>query len=290
MALRVAVLASKRGCLKAILDHLELGILRDVKVPIIVCDNSELVKGLEKYGVHSALIGGGIPRAERDAKLVDLLDGYDVDLVVLAGYKYILGREFVERYRWRSVNVHPSLLPIAGGEGMYGMRVHMMVYSSGAKISGPTVHFLDFGVDEGPIIEQWPVYIGDIYGYDLPFEEKVALISNRVSIFEQRLIPKVVQLFADGRVRVVEDEISIPRVVKDGDRIKLYEERACRRYAIVDYDERWLAEWNERQRAYLKLQEEEWDRAGLPLKEVLGPCYPDGYMPNTTGPRFGLWR
>lgn len=286
MALRVAILTSGDGkCLRAILDHIELGILRNVEVSVIVCSSYEFARKIERCGMPSTFIEHeGVPRAEREAGLMGLLEDREVDLVVLAGYNYILSREFVERYRWRCVNVHPSLLPAAGGEGMYGRRVHMMVCSSGAKVSGPTVHFLDVVVDKGPIIEQWPIYIGDVYGYDIPFEEKVYLISNRVSVVEQRLVPKVVQLLADGKVRVVEHEVSVPRVMKEGDEIKLYEERRSQPYAIVDHDDKWFAEWVERQRAYLKLQEEEWANAGLPLREVLGPCYPNGYMPDMSDP------
>ncbi len=86
---------------------------------------------------------------------------YNPDLVVLAGYNRILPEEFVSGHRERIINTHPALLPCFGGKGMYGLNVHRAVIESGAKFSGCTVHFVDTGIDTGPIIAQAIVQVSE---------------------------------------------------------------------------------------------------------------------------------
>ena len=106
---------------------------------------------------------------------------YSPDIAVLAGYNRILPAEFVERHRERIINTHPALLPCFGGKGMYGLNVHRAVIESGAKFSGCTVHFVDIGVDTGPIIAQAIVQVSD---NDTPesLSEKVKAIEKPLLI------------------------------------------------------------------------------------------------------------
>ncbi len=108
-----------------------------------------------------------IPRDERRQELSDrilmLAETYNIDLIVLAGFLSILKGDIVRRYSGRIINLHPSLLPKFGGDGMYGGRVHRAVLDAGEKESGCTVHLVDAGVDTGPILLQRrvPVLSGD---------------------------------------------------------------------------------------------------------------------------------
>lgn len=273
--LRAGVLSSGRGSnFKAILDHIKLGVLKGLHVSVLIYSNEEarVAKIAKEYGVESILVKHrGVPRMDREAKMMDLLDSYGVDLVVLAGYNYILSSEFVERYRWRSVNIHPSLIPFAGGKGMYGKRVHIKVYSSGVKVTGPTIHFLDIAVDRGPIIDQIPVYIGDIYGMKLDFNEKIKAIENRVLIFEHRLYSRVLQMMVNGLVDVEEQEVSVHRVTEENGKIEFIEDKERRNYVILKFDKKWIIDWNNREKVYINFQKDEWREMGSPLEEVLGP-------------------
>jgi phosphoribosylglycinamide formyltransferase-1 len=267
--MRLAVLASWRGTnAKAIFDHARLGVLRGVEPVLLIYSDAEapVRKIAEAYGVDALFISHrGVPRAAREREILEALRRYGVDLVALAGYDYILSASFIEQYRWRILNIHPSLLPFAGGKGMYGMRVHAEVYRAGAKVTGPTVHLVDESVDGGPILDQWPVYIGDIYALNLPYEEKLGIVADRVLMYEHRLYSRVIQAVADGRLEVRTEKVKAPRVVEEGGRIRYIEEEVERTYAILNIDRAWAQQWRERQRAYVEFQLKEWRDSGKPM-------------------------
>lgn len=120
------------------------------------------------------------------------IDPYEVDLIVLAGFLCQL--TIPERYEGRIINIHPSLLPLFGGRGFYGERVHAAVLASGMKVSGCTVHFVDERYDSGPIIAQRavPVLEGDT----------PETLAARVFVEECRLYPEAIRLIAEGRLRI----------------------------------------------------------------------------------------
>ena len=120
----------------------------------------------------------------------------DADLVVLAGYLKLVPARVVARFRQRTINIHPALLPLFGGPGMYGHRVHEAVLASGARESGATVHFVDEQFDRGPIIAQRKVPV-------LPGDTADAL-AERVLAAEHELLPQVVRELAE-------------RILKEGD-------------------------------------------------------------------------
>lgn len=109
------------------------------------------------------------------------LEGAGVEVVFLAGYLKLVPAPVVERFRGRMLNIHPALLPAFGGKGMWGRRVHEAVLSSGARITGPTVHLVDERYDEGRILAQWPV---PVLADDTP-----ASLAARVLAEEHRLYP-----------------------------------------------------------------------------------------------------
>ncbi len=133
-------------------------------------------------------------REEHEAEMIDAIDLVDPDLIVLAGYMRILTDGFVERYYGKMINIHPALLPLFGGPGYYGERVHEAVLESGMKVSGCSVHFVTCDVDMGPIITQKCVPI-------FP-DDTVESLSQRVLKMEHRLLPDVVAAFANGRVHL----------------------------------------------------------------------------------------
>ncbi|WP_309491891.1 phosphoribosylglycinamide formyltransferase [Candidatus Hecatella orcuttiae] len=244
----LAVLASGEGTnFQAIADHVAAGVLRNVNLRVLVYNRPEAkVKDrAEKCQVPSEFVShAGKDRGEFDEEVIDTLNRYGVDLIALAGWDRILGAEFIEKYRWKILNIHPSLLPFAGGKGMYGRKVHKAVLESGVKVTGPTVHYVDIAVDRGPIIDQYPVHIGDIYGLPIAWEDKITLLAERVLLYEHRLYSRVIQLQADGRIK-----IETEKVEREGMTWELT-------IAVPDYSGNWLKEWNERQRKFLALQNE----------------------------------
>lgn len=126
--------------------------------------------------------------------LLRLLDRYPIGLICLAGYLRKLPAKVVTAYAGRILNIHPSLLPLFGGQGMYGLHVHQAVLESGMKVSGCTVHFVDEHYDTGPIVIQTPVPVLD---NDTP-----ETLAARILPEEHRAYVRAVQLFAAGRLRI----------------------------------------------------------------------------------------
>jgi phosphoribosylglycinamide formyltransferase-1 len=192
----IAVLLSGEGSnLQAILD--ELHGRGEVEVAAVASNKAE-ARGLDRArsaGVMTAVFErASYPdRAARDAALADWLDDRGVRLVVLAGFMEILGAAFIRRFAGRIINVHPSLLP-----AFPGVRAIEQALDYGVKELGVTVHFVDEGVDSGPIIMQESFSIS-------PQSRDISAIEQRVHEIEHRLLPRAVRLFATGAIRVDPD-------------------------------------------------------------------------------------
>ena len=128
-------------------------------------------------------------REARDRALGDWLAERDVDLVVLAGFMELLGADFIRRFAGRIVNVHPSLLPSFPGVGAIEQAL-----AHGVKTTGVTVHFVDEGIDSGPIVLQEAL--------ELSYPARIAEIEEQVHAIEHRLLPRAVRLISAGRVRL----------------------------------------------------------------------------------------
>ena len=198
---RVAVLVSGEGTnLQALLDrvHGREGI--DV---VGVAASHEQARGLERArraGVEAAAfpIDAHTDRPARDRALGDWLAERRVELVVLAGFMEILGGEFIRRFEGRIVNVHPSLLPaFPGGRAIEQALEH------GVKVMGVTVHYVDEGVDSGPIVLQ--------EAFAVTYPQTVPDVEQRVHEIEHRLLPEAVRLIAAGAVSPDPDN---PRLVR----------------------------------------------------------------------------
>jgi phosphoribosylglycinamide formyltransferase-1 len=202
---RVAVLVSGEGTnLQALLDCVHG---RDGIDVVGVAASREQARGLERArraGVEAATfpVDAHRDRPERDRALGDWLDERRVDLVVLAGFMEILGGEFIRRFEGRIVNVHPSLLP-----AFPGVRAIEQALEHGVKVMGVTVHYVDEGVDSGPIVLQ--------EAFAVTYPQTVRDVEQRVHEIEHRLLPEAVRLIAAGAVRPDPENPRLVRV-EDG--------------------------------------------------------------------------
>ncbi|MBU1100408.1 MAG: phosphoribosylglycinamide formyltransferase [Bacteroidetes bacterium] len=125
----------------------------------------------------------------------------NIDLIVLAGFLKKIPDDFVEFYENKIINIHPALLPSFGGKGMYGIKVHQAVLNSSAMVSGATVHFVNKVYDDGLIIAQESVDIANCVSADE--------IAERVLKIEHKLLPRVIDWFADGKISINKNRVRI---------------------------------------------------------------------------------
>jgi len=191
-AFRIAVLASGTGTnLQAILDRLHG---RDgIEIVGVASDKPEAMalERARKADVETGVFAGDEypDRAARDAALADWLEEREVDLVVLAGYMQLLSPAFIARFPNRIVNVHPALLPSFPGLDAVGQALE-----HGVRVTGVTVHFVDEGVDSGPIILQRAVPISE--------QRDQAMLEEELHRTEHELLPEAIRLIAAGRARI----------------------------------------------------------------------------------------
>lgn len=129
-----------------------------------------------------------------DTKLLNTLSEFNADFIVLAGFLSILSKKVVSQYKNKILNIHPSLIPSFCGKGHYGIKVHEAALAYGAKVTGATVHFVDEGMDTGPIVFQEAT---EVLPGDTP-----EILQQRVMKIEHRLLPKAVSLLVDDMLYV----------------------------------------------------------------------------------------
>ena len=198
--LLVGVLASGRGSnLQAIIDAIDAGRC-PARVALVVSDRKDApaLERARRAGIRAVHLD---PRAYPDrpafdAAIADVLDADGVELVCLAGYMRVLSAEFVRRYRTRILNVHPALLP-----AFRGLDAQRQALQHGVKVAGATVHFVDEGVDTGPIVLQAAVPVLD--------DDTEATLAARILAEEHRLYPEAIQLYAEGRLQVSGRRVSV---------------------------------------------------------------------------------
>jgi len=163
---KICVLVSGGGTnLQAIIDAIKTGIITSGEICAVVASNPtayalERAKnnGIPAEVVHKKLIP---TQEEFEGKLIEIIERYEADIIVLAGFMCILSENFTKRYPERIINVHPSLIPSFCGKGFYGLRVHKAALEYGVKVTGATVHFVNEIPDGGRIIMQKAVNIED---------------------------------------------------------------------------------------------------------------------------------
>ncbi|MDP7640252.1 MAG: phosphoribosylglycinamide formyltransferase [Candidatus Hydrogenedentes bacterium] len=203
MAINIAVLLSGNGTtLQNILDRSAAGTL-DARVSCVI-STREKAFGLErarKAGVPAA----AVPRKSFDATgpfsetVWAEINKYPVDLVVLAGFMSML--DVPAEFENRIMNVHAALIPAFCGKGMYGAHVYEAVLDAGVKVTGVTVHFVDAEYDHGPIILQRPVAVAE--------DDTPDTLAARVQAEEREAYPEAIQLYAEGRLKVVDGRVRV---------------------------------------------------------------------------------
>lgn len=202
MSLRIAVFASGQGSnFQALVDAKQAGKL-DVSIELLVCDKPQapVVERANKAGVDAFVFTPKdyASREVYEQEILQILQQKQVDLIVLAGYMRIITSTLVEPFYGRMINIHPSLLP-----SFPGVNAMKQALDYGVKLTGVTVHFVDGGLDSGPIIAQEAIIVSE--------NETEATLAVKIHAVEQKLYPMVVQWIAENRLQL------------DGRRIKVKE-------------------------------------------------------------------
>ncbi len=204
--LRLAVLASGRGSnLQSIIEGCESGVL-DARVVAVLSDKEE-AKALEKaslYGIPAYWVN---PRRhgkkeDYEKELLDIIRKYDVGYVLLAGYMKVLSPYFIENADVPILNIHPSLLP-----SFQGLNAHRQALDYGVRYSGCTVHFVDSGVDTGPIIMQAVVPVEQ--------DDDEESLAARILKEEHLIYVKVIRLLCEGRIKCEGRKV---KIIGEGDK------------------------------------------------------------------------
>ena len=205
--LKIAVCVSGGGTnLQAILDAIDNGTITNAEVKVVISNNKSAyaLERAKNHGIENLCISPkDYPSREAfNETFLAKLDSYEVDLVVLAGFLVVIPPKMIETYRNRIINIHPSLIPSFCGTGYYGLKVHEGVLSRGVKVTGATVHFVDEGTDTGPIILQKAVEVAQ--------DDTPEILQRRVmEQAEWIIMPKAIDLIANGRVSVVDGRVRI---------------------------------------------------------------------------------
>jgi phosphoribosylglycinamide formyltransferase-1 len=190
---KLAVLVSGRGSnLQAIIDSIEREELNaHISIVISSTRDAMALKRAEKHGIKTIFIDptAYLNSKEYDKVLIEKLKEFSIDLICLAGYMRILGEEVIQTFKEKIINIHPSLLP-----AFPGLNAQKQAIVHGVKFSGCTVHFVDSGVDSGPIILQTavPVYDND--------DEKS--LSKRILEQEHYLYPKAINMIKENQIKI----------------------------------------------------------------------------------------
>jgi len=193
MKKRVGVLLSGRGSnFEALADSVEAGRIPDAEIALVI-SHREGAPGIERArerGIDARVIPSrGLERETYDRQVVAALQEKKIDLVCLAGYMRLLSPYFVQTFRGRILNIHPSLLP-----AFPGLESQRQALEHGAKFAGCTVHFVDESLDAGPIILQAAVPIRD--------DDTVESLSERILAEEHRIYSQAVRIVLEGRFRI----------------------------------------------------------------------------------------
>lgn len=162
---KIAVLVSGGGTnLGALIKAEKSGIIKSGKIVLVVSNNSKAyaLKRAENAGIdHVVLSKKRLGQEMFEEELAALIEKYEADIIVLAGFLVILSEKFTTRFKRRIINIHPSLIPSFCGEGYYGLKVHEEVLKRGVKVTGATTHFVNEIPDGGEIIMQKAVEVKD---------------------------------------------------------------------------------------------------------------------------------
>ena len=196
--LRVGVMVSGGGTnLQAILDAVEEGRITNAEIDVVISYNpgAYALERAKNHGIEAVCMSPKDyeTRDDFNRAFLEKVDEYHLDLIVLAGFLVKIPEAMVEKYEHRIINIHPSLIPSFCGVGYYGLKVHEAALARGVKVTGATVHYVDGGMDTGPIILQKAV---EVQENDTP-----ELLQRRVmEQAEWVILPKAIDMIANGMV------------------------------------------------------------------------------------------
>lgn len=196
--LRVGVMVSGGGTnLQAILDAVEEGRITNAEIEVVISNNpgAYALERARNRGIEAVCMSPKDYETREDfnQEFLEKVDEYHLDLIVLAGFLVKIPEAMVEKYEHRIINIHPSLIPSFCGVGYYGLKVHEAALARGVKVTGATVHYVDGGMDTGPIILQKAV---EVQENDTP-----ELLQRRVmEQAEWVILPKAIDMIANGIV------------------------------------------------------------------------------------------
>lgn len=200
---KIAVLVSGGGTdFQSIIDAVESGYIKNCSIEMMISSSEKAyaIERAKKHNIATYVVTKKEFGDKQCDKILELTEG-KVDLIVLAGFLSILNGELLKRFSNKIINIHPSLIPAFCGPGMYGMKVHEKAIEKGVKFSGCTVHFVNDEVDGGAIIDQEivPVKYGD----------KAEDLQKRILEKEHILLPRVVKLLSEGKIKLVDNKVKI---------------------------------------------------------------------------------
>ena len=183
--------------LQAILDAIDEGRVTNAQVEVVISNNTGAyaLERARRHGIEALCVSPRDygTREEFNQALLETVDRYELDLIVLAGFLVKVPEIMIEKYRNRIINIHPSLIPSFCGVGYYGLKDHEAALKRGVKLTGATVHFVDEGMDSGPILLQKAVEV-------LPGDTPEILQKRVMEQAEWQLLPQAIDMIANGRI------------------------------------------------------------------------------------------
>ncbi|SEU26845.1 formyltetrahydrofolate-dependent phosphoribosylglycinamide formyltransferase [Lacrimispora sphenoides] len=195
--LKIGILVSGGGTnLQAVLDAIDCGRITNSEVTVVISNNQNAyaLERARKHGIEALCISP-VDFQEREdfyEALLSKIDQYCLDLIVLAGYLVAIPVSMIQKYRNRIINVHPSLIPSFCGKGYYGLKVHEAALARGVRVTGATVHYVDEGMDTGPILLQKAVEVRE---GDTPETLQRRVMEEA----EWLILPQAIQMIAYGQ-------------------------------------------------------------------------------------------
>ena len=205
--LNIVVCVSGGGTnLQAIIDGIENQSITNTKIVGVISNNYGVyaLERAEKAGVPGIVLSPKDyeKRSDFEEAFLDKMKGLNPDLVVLAGFLVKIPQAMVEAFPNRIINIHPSLIPSFCGVGYYGLKVHEGVLARGVKVTGATVHYVDGGMDTGPIIFQKAVEVKQ--------DDTAKVLQQRVmEEVEWLILPKAIDAIANGKIAITEGKVIV---------------------------------------------------------------------------------
>ncbi len=193
--IRVGVLVSGGGTnLQAIIDAVQNGKITNASLEVVISNKKDayaLTRARNnQIAAETVCIKDYATREDFNKALIERIDSYHLDLIVLAGFLLVLPPELIAKYRNKIINIHPSLIPAFCGNGFYGLHVHEKALERGVKVTGATVHFVDEGTDTGPIIYQKAVEV-------MPDDTPETLQKRVMEQAEWKILPAAINAIAN---------------------------------------------------------------------------------------------